>query len=41
MRGLDILLDERVVFGAAPAGVAVAHIERILEQRLIVEMRNH
>ena len=36
MRGLDILLDELVVFGAAAAGVAVAYIERVLEQLLVI-----
>jgi hypothetical protein len=31
MSGLDVFLDELVVVGAAAAGMAVAHIERILK----------
>ena len=33
---LDVVLDERVVFGAAPAGVAVADVERVVEQLFVV-----
>jgi hypothetical protein len=36
MRTVHILFDKRVVCGAALAGTAVTHIERVLQQLLVV-----
>ena len=36
MGGLDVALDEVVVFVAAAPGVAIAQIERILQQLFVI-----